>query len=302
MSEVSLVGITKPLVEGVNTPGEFIAYCARVSNPNNQLNAGTASKLLRYCVEHQHWSIFEMVSATLEIKTTRDIGRQILRHRSFSFQEFSQRYAKVGEFAMREPRYQDKKNRQNSTDFEFGNTEDDALRAEWFKRLGDVLDAAQEAYGWALDAGIAKEQARVFLPEGLTMSRMYMTGSIRSWIHYIQLRSGNGTQKEHREIAVECGEVLTDAIPELFDIFAAPIEDLQDDVIPVNQNLWTLSEYNNMKLTGQVAVTFRIFGNGIACPECGTELYDTSPHVSYTSNPPQHAVHCAACKWQGLRY
>lgn len=214
MSEVKLVAITKPLVDGINTSEEFIAYCARVSNPTNQLNNETAAKLLAYCVRNKHWSIFEMVSLTIEIKTTRDIGRQILRHRSFSFQEFSQRYAEVGTpleaMQGREPRLQDLKNRQNSID-----GVDEKLSGVWYEKIVEVMDNSYAAYKWAIDNGIAKEQARVFLPEGLTKSRIYMAGTLRSWIHYCELRRGSGTQKEHREIAAKCWQIITDCYPAL---------------------------------------------------------------------------------------
>ena len=190
--------------EGVKTLSEQIAYCARVSNPGNQNNSETADKLLRYLIRNQHWSPFEMVSMCLEIETTRDIARQIIRHRSFSYQEFSQRYSKVEfEFVLREARLQDEKNRQNSIE-----TEDAALQGYWVEQQMNVVAAASKAYQWALDNGIAKEQARAVLPEGLTVSRLYMSGTVRSWIHYAGLRSGNGTQKEHMLIAREVAGIL----------------------------------------------------------------------------------------------
>lgn len=193
---------------------ELVAYCARVSNPANQHNTETNEKLLKYLIRNQHWSPFEMVSICLEITTTRDIARQILRHRSFSFQEFSQRYAIVEEpFETKEARLQDHKNRQNSID-----CADDTLQDEWGKIQQSVADAAQYAYSWALDKGIAKEVARAVLPEGLTPSRLYMNGTLRSWIHYIQLRSGNGTQKEHREIAVACAAAIEPIFPMIREI------------------------------------------------------------------------------------
>ena len=191
---------------------ELIAYCARVSNPSNQNNTATSQKLLRYLAREKHWSPFEMVSACLEIETTRDIARQILRHRSFSFQEFSQRYADptkdldINE--LRDARLQDKKNRQNSLE-----TEDADLKLEWLKKQAEVSLAAKNSYKWAIENGIAKEQARAVLPEGTTGSRLYMNGTLRSWIHYIELRSGNGTQKEHQEVALECGKVLSTIFP-----------------------------------------------------------------------------------------
>jgi len=193
---------------------DLIAYCARVSNPSNQHNTETNEKLIRYLIKNQHWSPLEMVHICLEIETTRDIARQILRHRSFSFQEFSQRYAivenvvKGEDIVKREARLQDVKNRQNSLE-----TDDTILQKEWDKRQEAVLEKTKEVYQWALEQGIAKEQARVVLPEGLTTSRMYMSGSLRSWVHYIQLRSGNGTQKEHRAVAVACAETIATIFP-----------------------------------------------------------------------------------------
>ena len=199
MHEVTLKGITQPVnIEGIDDAEGLIAYCARVSNPTNQLNTDTSAKLLAYLVREAHWSPFEMVNLLIEVRTTRDIGRQILRHRSFSFQEFSQRYAEVDPtlFMKREARLQDHKNRQNSIE-----TEDGALQAAWNDYQDLVATSAVEAYEWAIKAGIAKEQARAVLPEGMTPSVMYMNGTLRSWIHYCALRMGNGTQKEHRLIA-----------------------------------------------------------------------------------------------------
>lgn len=192
-----------------------IAYCARVSNPSNQNTDAPSDKLVRYLIKNQHWSPFEMVSACLEINTTRDIARQILRHRSFSFQEFSQRYADASQlgFEPREARYQDTKNRQNSTDFDLNIDDDRRLAYQWELSQTDLLKRIQDTYEWALEKGIAKEQARAILPEGMTKSRMYMNGNIRSWIHYIQLRSGNGTQKEHREVAIACAKALEPVFP-----------------------------------------------------------------------------------------
>ena len=191
---------------------ELIAYCARVSNPSNQNNTATSKKLLRYLAREKHWSPFEMVSACLEIETTRDIARQILRHRSFSFQEFSQRYADPVEDLdinnLRDARLQDTKNRQNSID-----TNDPDLKLEWLKKQAEVVSRAKNSYKWAIENGIAKEQARSVLPEGMTGSRLYMNGTLRSWMHYIELRSGNGTQKEHQEVALECGKVLSEIFP-----------------------------------------------------------------------------------------
>ena len=196
---------------GLTDCQELIAFCARVSNPSNQLNSDTSEKLIKYLINNSHWSPLEMVNVCLEIDTTRDIPRQILRHRSFSFQEFSQRYANPTEdmeFITREARLQDNKNRQNSIE-----TNDSDLQKEWNDQQQKVIDSALEAYQWAIDKGIAKEQARVVLPEGNTKSRLYMNGTLRSWIHYIQLRAGHGTQKEHIEIAQACALVISKIFP-----------------------------------------------------------------------------------------
>jgi len=216
--KVRLISYSKPprmvqIIEELDPHGdnleELVAYCARVSNPSNQNNTKTSGKLLRYLAREKHWSPFEMVSACLEIETTRDIARQILRHRSFSFQEFSQRYAEQTEFTLfRDARMQDSKNRQNSIE-----TEDADLKYEWLKKQAEVAVSVKNAYNWALENGIAKEQARAVLPEGTTSSRLYMNGTLRSWIHYVELRSGNGTQKEHRDVAIECGKVLSTIFP-----------------------------------------------------------------------------------------
>lgn len=209
--KVKLVSYSKPVLEGLDTPTDLVAYCARVSNPSNQLNSETAEKLIKYLVKHQHWSPLEMATMCLEIETTRDIARQILRHRSFSFQEFSQRYAdptKDLEFVTREARLQDPTNRQNSI-----SGVDVMVQYEWDVRQRELLDHVKRVYKWAIDNNFAKEQARAVLPEGLTMSRMYMSGTLRSWIHYIQLRSDNGTQKEHMEIAKECAKVIAEVFP-----------------------------------------------------------------------------------------
>lgn len=196
----------------LNNVQELIAYCARVSNPSNQMNKETSERLIKYLIKHSHWSPLEMVNACLEIDTTRDIAHQIVRHRSFAFQEFSQRYANpegMGHmFVLREARLQDKKNRQNSID-----TEDEALWAEWNAQQIAVIQRAKEAYDWAIENGIAKEQARVVLPEGNTKTRLYMNGTLRSWIHYIELRAANGTQKEHMEIAHACAKVIAEIFP-----------------------------------------------------------------------------------------
>ena len=213
--KVQLVSHSQPTAEfqqlKINDAQDLVAYCARVSNPANQFNTETSEKLIGYLIKHQHWSPLEMVSMCLEIETTRDIARQILRHRSFSFQEFSQRYAdptKELDFVLREARLQDSKNRQNSIE-----TDNPALQAFWETQQNRVLDAAKSAYEWAIDNGIAKEQARAVLPEGLTVSRLYMNGTLRSWIHFIELRSANGTQKEHQLVAKECAKVISTVFP-----------------------------------------------------------------------------------------
>lgn len=211
-SEVNLIGVTKPsAITGCFTPGDLVAYTARVSNPANQSNTETAPKLLKYLMREKHWSPFEMVHITLEIKTTRDIARQILRHRSFAFQEFSQRYAVAENVChTREARLQDTKNRQNSVE-----VSDPALQEDWQMQQAKVRNAAMSAYEWALNKGIAKEQARAVLPEGLTQTTLYMAGSLRSWIHYIDLRAANGTQKEHMIIAEQCKTIVLEHFPML---------------------------------------------------------------------------------------
>ena len=211
--DIKLVGYTQTTPEfiGIDNLLDFIAYCARVSNPSGQMNSATAEKLVKYLVKHQHWSPLEMVSVTMEIETTRDIARQMLRHRSFSFQEFSQRYAdptKDLDFVIREARLQDTKNRQNSIE-----VDDESLQLHWALRQDAIIKAATDAYEWAIENGIAKEQARAVLPEGNTVSRLYMAGTLRSWIHYIDLRSANGTQKEHIEIAKACAKVISEIFP-----------------------------------------------------------------------------------------
>lgn len=220
--KAKLISVSKPsremYDEGVGDAQELIAFCARVSNPSNQFNLETSEKLIRYLVKHKHWSPLEMVSACLEITTTRDIARQILRHRSFSFQEFSQRYAdptaELDEaFVLREARFQDTKNRQNSVDFDMSNEEQRLLAIEWERAQKRVLFAVKQEYNWAIKNGIAKEQARAVLPEGLTISRLYMNGTLRSWVHFIELRSGNGTQKEHMEVARECARIISEVFP-----------------------------------------------------------------------------------------
>lgn len=220
--KVKLVSYSKPsrqyYDEGLADAQDLIAFCARVSNPANQFNSGTSEKLIKYLIKNQHWSPLEMVSACMEITTTRDIARQILRHRSFSFQEFSQRYADptaemAESFVIREARFQDTKNRQNSVEFDMNDESQRLLSYEWERAQKRVLFAVEKEYKWAIANGIAKEQARAVLPEGLTVSRMYMNGTLRSWIHFIELRSGNGTQKEHREIALECAKVISEVFP-----------------------------------------------------------------------------------------
>ena len=195
---------------------DLVAYCARVSNPANQNNTETSEKLVKYLMKHKHWSPLEMVSVCMEIETTRDIARQILRHRSFSFQEFSQRYADPTEdlsFVHREARLQDPKNRQNSIELDWEDDANDGMRIEWHKRQQEVINAATEAYTWAVNNGIAKEQARAVLPEGNTVSRMYVNGTLRSWIHYIELRGANGTQLEHIKIAHAIADVIAEIFP-----------------------------------------------------------------------------------------
>ena len=220
MNTARIIAVTQPTI-WTDAPGEpqrlsvdeFIAYVARVSNPSNQNNTLTAPKLLKYLAKHKHWSPFEMVNVVMEINTTRDIGRQILRHRSFSFQEFSQRYAdptKDMGFVTREARLQDTKNRQNSIE-----TDDPFIQNDWQIYQSDVIVAARAAYAWAIESGVAKEQARAVLPEGLILSRMYMAGSLRSWIHYCQVRTDIATQKEHRDIALDAWYQITDHFPSL---------------------------------------------------------------------------------------
>lgn len=218
MNSAKIIAVTEPWIQtkdGNITANEFIAYVARVSNPSNQNNTLSAPKLLKYLAKHKHWSPFEMVDVVMEINTTRDIGRQILRHRSFSFQEFSQRYAdptKDMGFVIRDARLQDEKNRQNSVE-----TDDKELIVEWIKRQAKLIEDARDQYNWAITNGVAKEQARAVLPEGLIMSRMYMKGSLRSWIHYCQVRMDPSTQKEHRELATDAWYQITEVFPSLKD-------------------------------------------------------------------------------------
>jgi len=219
---VKLISSSKPSremsSEGMYDVQELIAFCARVSNPANQFNTETSEKLIRYLIKHQHWSPLEMVSACLEITTTRDIARQILRHRSFSFQEFSQRYADPtaeldDAFVIREARFQDTKNRQNSVELDLSDEAQKQVAYEWERAQKRVLFSVKQEYAWAIKNGIAKEQARAVLPEGLTVSRLYMNGTLRSWIHFIELRSANGTQKEHQEVAKACAQVIAEIFP-----------------------------------------------------------------------------------------
>ena len=220
--KVKLVSYSQPTDEfrqqNITDALDLVAYCARVSNPANQFNTETSEKLIKYLIKHQHWSPLEMVSACIEIETTRDIARQILRHRSFSFQEFSQRYAdptaELDEaFVLREARFQDTKNRQNSVKLDMNDEKQKLLAVEWERAQRRVLFSVKQEYAWAIKYGIAKEQARAVLPEGLTISRMYMNGTLRSWIHYIDLRKENGTQKEHMEIALACAKIIAEIFP-----------------------------------------------------------------------------------------
>jgi thymidylate synthase (FAD) len=220
--KVKLISYSRPsrqiASEGLYDMQELIAFCARVSNPSNQFNTETSEKLIKYLIKNKHWSPLEMVSACVEIETTRDIARQILRHRSFSFQEFSQRYAdptaELNEaFVLREARFQDTKNRQNSVEVDMSDEAQRLIAIEWERAQRRVLFSVEQEYKWAIKNGIAKEQARAVLPEGLTISRMYMNGTLRSWIHYIELRAENGTQKEHRDIAKAIGQIIAEVFP-----------------------------------------------------------------------------------------
>ncbi len=220
--KVKLISYSRPsrqvTSEGLYDMQELIAFCARVSNPSNQFNIETSEKLIKYLIKNKHWSPLEMVSACVEIETTRDIARQILRHRSFSFQEFSQRYAdptaELNEaFVLREARFQDTTNRQNSIEADMSDEAQRLIAIEWQRAQRRVLFSVEQEYKWAIKNGIAKEQARAVLPEGLTISRMYMNGTLRSWIHYIELRAANGTQKEHREIAKAIGQIIAEVFP-----------------------------------------------------------------------------------------
>ena len=214
--KVQLISYSKTQIIGEDNILDLVAYCAKVSNPGNQQNIETNEKLVRYLIKNNHWSPFEMANICLEIETTRDIARQILRHRSFSFQEFSQRYAVADlGFQNKDARLQDFKNRQNSIE-----TDNNELQIEWLEKQDNINLAASQAYKWALENGIAKEQARAVLPEGTTISRLYMNGTLRSWIHYIELRSGNGTQKEHREVAIACANAISKVFPMIFEFIS----------------------------------------------------------------------------------
>jgi thymidylate synthase (FAD) len=220
---VKIISYSKPLLDNIDMDDmymlqDLVAYCARVSNPENQNNKQTNEKLIKYLIKNNHWSPLEMVNICLEIETTRDICRQILRHRSFSFQEFSQRYAeaKLG-YKTKEARTQDVNNRQNS--IELSNDDDSkTLMEEWEQKQNNIINMSNDTYQWALSNGIAKEQARAVLPEGMTISRMYMNGTLRSWVHYLQLRTGNGTQKEHQEIALECAKEIAKIFPMITEL------------------------------------------------------------------------------------
>jgi thymidylate synthase (FAD) len=241
MNDAKIIAVTQPtIVSHVDmannnvymTPDEFIAYTARVSNPSNQNNTLTAPKLLKYLINNRHWSPFEMVSVTMEINTTRDISHQIIRHRSFSFQEFSQRYAdptKDMGFVTREARLQDAKNRQNSIE-----TDDEILARDWEMIQFNMQDMATGAYKWAIENGIAKEQARAPLPEGLTTTRLYMAGTLRSWIHYIDVRAEEGTQKEHREIAIAARNEIIRQFPSLEEYWTPPVVGYSIERVEIN--------------------------------------------------------------------
>lgn len=213
-----VIGVTQPVVDFIPDSEGIISYAARVSAPQNQSNFDTAAKLLKYCVDHQHYSVFETCNITMEIEAPRDIARQILRHRSFSFQEFSQRYAESTEFVYRQPRYQDIKNRQNSINLDIKGDTDWAVAKQWKKLQQEVLELVQKNYKEALDMGIAKEVSRCLLPEGLTMSKMYMNGTVRSWLHYIQLRKENGTQLEHCDVALKAKDEVLKYFPFLENV------------------------------------------------------------------------------------
>jgi thymidylate synthase (FAD) len=220
MIKTKLIAVTKPVVEGIEDAKDLIAYCARVSNPSNQMNMDTAEKLINYLIKYKHWSPAEMVNCVVEVECPRDIARQLLRHRSFSFQEFSQRYADVtalgDSFINRPARKQDTKNRQNSLEFDLADEEERFICAEWLNKQNEILSIVEDTYKWAIDSGIAKEVARVILPEGLTMSRLYVNGTIRSWVHYIEVRTEEGvTQLEHVELARLIAQAIAEAFPQI---------------------------------------------------------------------------------------
>lgn len=218
--KAKLIAVTKPVVEGIEDAKDLIAYCARVSSPSNQMNMDTAEKLINYLIKYKHWSPAEMVNCVVEVECPRDIARQLLRHRSFSFQEFSQRYADVtalgDSFINRPARKQDTKNRQNSLEFDFTDEEERLICAKWLDKQNEILSLVEDAYKWAIDSGIAKEVARVILPEGLTMSRLYVNGTLRSWLHYIEVRTEAGvTQQEHVELARLIAQAIAEAFPQI---------------------------------------------------------------------------------------
>lgn len=220
MIKTKLIAVTKPVVEGLEEAKDLLAYCARVSNPSNQMNMDTADKLIGYLIKYKHWSPMEMANCVVEVECPRDIARQLLRHRSFSFQEFSQRYADVtalgDSFINRPARKQDTKNRQNSLEFDLADEEERFICAEWLNKQNEILSLVEDTYKWAIDSGIAKEVARVILPEGLTMSRLYVNGTLRSWIHYMEVRTESGvTQQEHVELARMIASVITEAFPQI---------------------------------------------------------------------------------------
>lgn len=218
--KAKLIAVTKPLIEGLDSIYDLVSYCARVSNPSNQMNTATAEKLIGYLLKYKHFSPFEVANCVVEVEAPRDIARQLLRHRSFSFQEFSQRYADVAalgdSFILREARKQDTKNRQNSLEFDLSDDEERLICAKWLDKQNEILSLVEDAYKWAIDSGIAKEVARVILPEGLTMSRLYVNGTLRSWIHYIEVRTEAGvTQQEHVELARLIAQAIAEAFPQI---------------------------------------------------------------------------------------
>jgi thymidylate synthase (FAD) len=253
MNDAKIIAITQPLIVSHKdladkdvylTAEEFIAYAARVSNPSNQMNSQTSAKLLKYCIDNRHWSVFEQVSVTMEINTTRDISHQIIRHRSFSFQEFSQRYAdptKDMSFVTREARLQDAKNRQNSIE-----TDDERLEKDWSEIQRNLASRMRVNYNWAIEKGIAKEQARAILPEGLTTTRLYMSGTLRSWIHYIDVRAEEGTQKEHRQVALAAQEEILKHFPSLKEYWYPDLDPnmprFEDHWLPRNRSSVVVQE------------------------------------------------------------